>query len=89
MSKGGKIIQTFIVSVELPSDLEPTVVTNYVNMALNKYDKLAKRLNADGYFDGTKRPIFHISCVPHSNGKDLREIIKHISFVQKHVDMTD
>lgn len=52
--------QYFLVAVETIDILEPSVVKNYVNMAIRKYEKVNSRENKVSYFDGVHSPGFFI-----------------------------
>lgn len=53
--------QVFVVCVETNSHLEAQVVTNYVNMAICKFNKLSSRVSGVNYFESYYgAPVFSV-----------------------------
>lgn len=78
---------SFIVTIEYDDVLTPTLVRNYINAALLKFDRYYKKdpSSGGGYFDGTTPPKIYISKVPYAKWDDLREIVAQVQAAQNHV----
>ncbi len=83
---------TFVVTIKFPTFLEPTVVRNYVNMALKKYQKLCVETNKADYFGfigGPDAVGFHITEVPYASPENLRAVITQVVTLSQHFENVD
>lgn len=79
---------TFVVTVQFPEFLVESVVRNYVNMVLKKFDKCAvEYMHHSGYFDGARPYVgFHVSEVNVPDKSDLREVVVQVNKICEHFD---
>lgn len=81
--------QVFLIAIESDTRLEKTVVSNYIRMAVAKYDRiLARDPYAARYFDGgISMPNFHIEEINFKQGSEevdtIRQSVEVISLIKK------
>lgn len=82
---------TFLVTIKFSTDLEPTVVRNYVKMAICKYDKLVQKLEKhSGYFSNSRPdPSFNITEIEPVDRSDLRGAVQQVNDLVKHFEKLD
>lgn len=78
---------TFVVTIKYPDVLETSVVRNYVNMAIKKYDKAIYKLDQSPYFDGVRQAVsFNITEIPDADPANLRQTIAQIQTMAAHFE---
>lgn len=78
MNSNARRRQIFIVTIDVPEHLERKVVSNYVDLAIKKYDKLSAKGNHGAkYFEGwgvePKFTVNEVQTILDAGGKPVKE----------------
>lgn len=80
----------FLVAVDVRDQISKTLVTNYVQSAIARYDRVVQRHEKNsGYFDGVKATFVVRSLDYYEEKSDIiRETIQNVKNVQSAIDLT-